>query len=126
MATPMLSPQNTLVITRGTSKTLQLTVARPDTTYYDLTGGKLVMTVKGSVYDDLPLVQKLTTNPAEGVITKPREGVVEFYLVPADTNGLPPKTYIFDVWLITASGDRYVVVPESQFVVNPGVTYLPT
>jgi hypothetical protein len=122
----MLLPENSVNIIRGTSKTLLLTVSNTDGTYYDLTGGKLVLTVKSSNYDDLPLLQKITTSAAQAVITKPREGLVEFYLDPVDTNGLDPRAYVFDVWLITAAGERYAVVPESAFVVSAGVTYLPT
>lgn len=126
MATPMLVPENSINIIRGTTKTLQLKVSQPDGNYYDLTGGKLVFTVKNGTYEDLPLLQKLTTDPAQGSITKPREGLAEFYLVPGDTNGLDPRSYVFDVWLITATGERYAVVAESVFTVAAGVTYLPT
>lgn len=126
MATSMLLPENSISIVRGTSKTLQVAVKNPDGTYLDITGGKLVFTVKAALYEDVPLFQKLTTDAAQGVITKPREGLVEFYLLPADTNGLKPQNYIFDVWLITATGERYVVIPESILAVAPGVTYLPT
>lgn len=126
MVTQMMLPENSITVIRGTSKTLLLTVTKPDGTAFDMTGGKLVFTVKEALYDDLPVLQKLTSNPTEGSITKPREGIAEFYLRPVDTNGMPPKNYVFDVWLITSGGDRFAVVPESTFVVSPGVTYLPT
>lgn len=126
MAASMLLPQNSISIVRGTSKTLQVTVTKADGTYYDITGGKLVFTVKRALYEDVPLIQKLTTDAAQGVLTKPREGIAEFYLEPRDTNGLNPQNYIFDVWLITATGDRYVVVAEAVLAITPGVTYLPT
>lgn len=120
-----LQPENSLSIVRGTTKTVLLTVRSADGTATNLTGGKLVLTVKEALYDDLPLIQKLTTDPAQAVITKPREGLVEFYFVPADTQGLVPKAYLFDVWFITETGDRYAVVPPTQFLVQAGITYLP-
>ena len=123
--TPMLLPENSLTFIRGTTKTLRLTVTKPDGSLYDLTGGRLVFTVKGALSDDLPVLQKRTNIPAEGVITDPRRGIAEFYFVPADTQGIQPCTLIFDVWLITAAGERFCVVQRSSFVVQPGVTYLP-
>lgn len=123
--TSYLAPENSVSILRGTTKTFVLTVTAPDLTPVNLTGGKLVMTVKKGLYEDLPLVQKLTTDSSQGAITKPREGLAEFYFEPRDTQGLSPMDYIFDVWLITSSGDRYAVVTPTTFRVLPGVTYLP-
>lgn len=125
MQTNFLTPENSVSILRGTTKTLQVAVTEPDGSATNLTGAKLVLTVKSALYDDLPLIQKLTTVPAQAVITKPREGLVEFYFVPADTQGLVPRDYIFDVWLLTATGQRYAVVTPTSFVVLAGVTYLP-
>ena len=123
--TNYLVPENSVSIIRGTTKTLQIAVNNPDATATNLTGGKLVLTVKTSLYDDLPLIQKLTTDPAQAVITKPREGLAEFYFEPRDTQGLSPQQYIFDIWFITATGDRYAVVAPTAFIVTAGVTYLP-
>jgi hypothetical protein len=126
MYSQMMLPENSISLVRGSSKTVLLTILKPDGCPYDLTGGKLVLTIKEFNCTDIPLLQKLTSDATQGAITKPREGIAEFYFRPVDTNGMVPKAYSFDVWLITASGDRYVVVPESSFVVSPGVTYLPT
>lgn len=125
MTAPLLQPTNSLTVIRGTSKVLRATLTKPDGSYFDITGGRLILSVKCSVYDDLPTIQKQTTVPAQGSITIPRQGIAEFYLEPADTQGLKPRDYIFDVWLITAAGDRFCVVPQSTFTVQPGVTYLP-
>lgn len=125
MAAPLLLPENSLSVIRGSSKTLGLKVTNPDGSDYNLTGCKLVFTVKPTIYEDLPLIQKLSTDAAQCVITSPRTGDAEFYLVPSDTQGLAPKKYNFDVWLVTASGERFVVVPKSTFEVQSGVTYLP-
>lgn len=126
MYSQMMLPENSISLVRGSSKTVLLTILKPDGCPYDLTGGRLVLTIKEFNCADQPLLQKLTSDPAQGAITKPREGIAEFYFKPVDTNGLTPKGYSFDVWLITASNDRYVLVPESTFLVTQGVTYLPT
>jgi hypothetical protein len=125
MTAPLLQPTNALTVVRGTSKVLQATITKPDGSYYDITGGRLIFTVKCSVFDDLPTIQKQTTIPAQGAITLPRQGIAEFYFQPSDTQGLAARDYIFDVWLITASGERFCVVQQSTFVVQAGVTYLP-
>ena len=125
MTTPILAPENAVTMIRGTSKTLTVTVSNPDGTPTNLTGGRMVLTVKPNFWTDLPLIQKLTTDPSQGVITVPREGIAEFYLVPADTIGLDTKEYVFDVWLVTATGERYAVVPPSALLLTANVTYLP-
>ena len=123
--TPYLLPENSFTVTRGSNKTLQLTVRNPDSTMTNLTGCRLILSVKLDQYEPLPLIQKLTTVPAQGAITKPREGLAEFYFVPADTQGLVPRNYIYDVWLLTADGEQYPVVPTSTLVLQAGVTYIP-
>jgi hypothetical protein len=122
---PILAPENSFTLTRGANKTLQLTVTNPDSTATNLTGCKLILSVKSDQYNDLPIVQKLSTVPSQGAITKPREGLAEFYFVPSDTQGLTPKTYIYDVWLVTTAGDQFPVVQTSNLVLLAGVTYLP-
>jgi hypothetical protein len=122
----MLLPENSLTIIRGTSKTLRVTVTHSSGEVFDLTGSRLVLTVKEASCDDLPLIQKRTNVTGEGEIPAPREGIAKFYLKPVDTNRLVTKSYTFDVWLITPLGDRYCIVQESSFVVAPGVTWLPT
>lgn len=125
MVTNYLTPENSVSITRGTTKTIRVTVTNPDGTLTNITGSKLVLTVKEDFYNDLPLIQKLTTDATQGQITKPREGEVEFYFFPSDTHGLAVKNYIFDVWLLTATGERYAVVPPTTLFVSDSVTYLP-
>jgi|GEM_PF-4314374 hypothetical protein len=122
---PLLLPANSLTIIRGTTKKLQMAVTKPDGTPYDITGGRVILTVKQALSDDLPTIQKRSNVPSEAAITIPRQGIAEFYFVPADTQGIAPCTLAFDVWLITASSERYNVVPRSSFVVQPGVTFLP-
>jgi hypothetical protein len=125
VAASQLLPQNSFSLTRGANKTLQLMVTNPDMTATNLTGSRLILSVKTDLYDELPLIQKLTTIPSQGALTKPREGLAEFYFVPADTLGLTPRTYLYDVWLITADNEQFPVVNNSSMVLQAGVSYLP-
>lgn len=117
-------PENTLTLIRGTSKTLELVVTDADGKVVDLTGGKIVMTVKALATDPNPIIQKTSDIPTQAEITVPREGKARIYLVPGDTQTLTVKQYTFDVWLVMTSGKRFAVVPPSVFEVQAGVTLL--
>lgn len=119
-----IQPENSLSIIRGTSRTLQLALTDGNGKFVDLTGAKIIMTVKTATTDINPLIQKSSDNPAQAAITVPRQGKAEIYLVPADTQTLTIKQYTFDIWLILPSGKRLVVVPPSVFDVQAGVTLL--
>lgn len=118
-------PENAVSIIRGSSKTLEMTVIDADTGKpADLTGGKVVLTVKEAVTDLNPVIQKISTDVTQAEITVPRGGIARIYLVPGDTQTLALKDYVFDVWVVLASGKRYPVVQPSVFTVQPGVTLL--
>jgi len=118
-------PENAVTIIRGTSKTLELVVTDADGKVVDLTGAKVVMSVKEFLTDTNPLVQKISDVPVQAQITLPREGKARIYLVPADTQTLAAKQYVFDVWVILSGGKRFAVVLPSTFIVQAGVTILP-
>lgn len=119
-----IQPENSLGIIRGTSRTLQLTITDATGKPVDLTGAKIVMTVKVLATDINPLIQKTTDTSSQALITVPREGKAEIYLIPADTQTLTIKQYTYDIWLILLSGKRLVVVQPSVFDVQAGVTLL--
>ena len=118
-------PENALTVIRGASKTLEMTVTDADTGLAaDLTGGRVVLTVKEAVTDTMPVIQKVSDEVTQAEITQPRKGIARIYLVPGDTQNLTLKDDVFDVWVILASGKRYPVVQPSVFTVQPGVTLL--
>lgn len=120
-----LSPANTITMTAGTSKTFNLTVTDCDGNPVDITGARIIFTVKGCVDDTQPIIQKDSNNPLEIVLTLPRLGQAQIYLQPADTLNLDPGEYVFDVWVILPSGKRYQVIIPTPFIIKAGVTYLP-
>lgn len=117
-------PINSLDVIRGSSKTLALTVLDETGAPVDLTGARVIFTVKSSPTDGVPLVQKDSNVPTQVGIDSPRTGEAKIYLQPADTHGMDPIEYIFDVWVVLASGKRYPVVQPSIFRIKPGVTVL--
>jgi hypothetical protein len=125
-----LAPENAIFITRGSAKTLALTVTDPDSdpkdpTPIDLTDARVVMSVKVKAEDRDPLIFKSSDDPDQVLITQPREGVAKIFLVPSDTKNLDIRAYVFDVWVVLSNGKPYPVVPPSVFEVEAGVTVLP-
>jgi len=121
----LLLPENSIEVIRGTSKTFELTVRDDAGVVVDLTGSRIIFSVKTCPADPLPLIQKTTDNVTQAEITVPREGKARIYLQPNDTQTLEALQYVFDVWVILTSGKRFAVVPSSIFAVKPGVTLIP-
>ena len=121
----LLYPENSIIIIRGSSKTLELTVTDDAGAMVDLTGAKVYFSVKVSVSDPQPIFQKSSLVPAQAEITVPREGKARIYLQPNDTQNLDPHEYLFDVWVILSNGKRYPVVKPSVFAVQAGVSFIP-
>ena len=117
-------PENAVSIIRGTSKTLEMLVTDSKGKPSDLTGAKVVLTVKETVGATNPIIQKISDFPAQAEITVPRSGIARIYLVPGDTQTLAIKQYVFDVWVILANAKRFAVIQPSVFEVQAGVTLL--
>lgn len=120
----LTSPENYVLVYQGSSVTLTLTVANEDGSHFDLTGARVLFTVKASAEAREPLIQKSSTVTAS---TAARTGLASILLVPADTRALAPGKYVFDVWVILPGdgGARLVVIPPSDFEVVRGITMLP-
>jgi hypothetical protein len=123
--TSILGPENLIEIIRGSTKTFELEVHDENNEYVDLTGGRVIFTVKCDIGDTAPKIQKDSLAGATQVdITVPKEGKAEIKLVPSDTQTLNLGEYVFDVWVVLASGSRNPVVGPAPFMVLPGVTVL--
>lgn len=118
----LLDAANGISVYKGASKLLLLNVVSADGKPFPINGAKLWFTVKRTINEPLPVFQKQSTNPAEIAIVAPDVGKAEISILPSDTQGLTTGTYIFDVWIELASGDRYVLIPPSDFKVERTVT----
>ena len=137
MTTPLnILPENALLVTRGTSKTLQLFVSeshsgpefedgRRHRRPVDLTGARLLFTVKRRLEDPRPLFQKTSDSGSQIEIINAKAGLAQIYLLPEDTQYLEVRDYLFDAWVVLASGSRLVVIPTSVFSIQAGVTIIP-
>jgi hypothetical protein len=121
----ILNTENSIEMFRGTSKTFDLSVVDDSGLPVDLTGAVLYFTVKERIDDPLPLVQKKSSDALQIDIYDPRAGKARIYLEPGDTQNLALKPRFFDVWAVLVSGRRYVVIPPSDFILQPTVTVLP-
>lgn len=122
----ILLPENAVSVTRGTSKTLVLTVKDKDDKPVNLTGATIYFSVKRKETDTgNPLIQKISTDSAQIEIPNPTDGIAKIYLQPSDTQNLDITQYKFDVWMVSAIGKRFVVVKPSIFNVEAAVTRIP-
>jgi hypothetical protein len=93
---------------------------------YPITGATLWFTVKAAIKSTEILIQKVSTDALQIDIDSPSAGRALIHLTPFDTNLLACRTYYYDVRIITASGQRYTIVPPSLFIVHDPLTVLAT
>lgn len=110
---------------KGSTRTLLLAITDDCALPVDLTGARIVMTVKAEFDDEFPVIYKDSLNVADIVITDLRGGEVEIYLLPSDTLSLSSEfDYMYDVWVILFSGEQVPVIPPSVFKVRSSVSVL--
>lgn len=104
---------NVVRLTRGDTARFIVTLKNEVTqqAYDILPTDTLIMTIKKSVRDSVPCIQKKNV------------GSNAFHILPTDTNGLAFGKYIYDVQLTTNNGDVYTVVEPTVFELTKEVTY---
>jgi hypothetical protein len=91
----------------------------------NLTGSRIIMTVKRELTDSNAVIQKDSQVGVSQVeLSEPKAGKAKIYFDPPDTQTLDVREYVFDVWVILASGKRYAVVPPSILEIVSGVTVI--
>ena len=118
----ILAGENQITISRGESATIFLQVLDSTNAVVDLTGGKVYFTVKVTVKDTTPLIQKTSDLITQIVITYPRLGKCEIILDASNTNTLDVGTYTYDIWVMLSSGKKYPVIKPSVFEIEESVT----
>lgn len=122
----LLLPENTIEIVKGTNRTLEVVITDLDCEPIDITGGRVVLSVKETIDDEFPLIQLDSLVPAEGSLTEPRIGKAQMLVVPANTQNLQTDfEYLYDVWYISATSKRFAVVPPSPWFVRNSITRIP-
>jgi hypothetical protein len=122
----LTAPKNAISIIRGQSKTYALAVTDKNGDPVDLTGSRVIFSVKTSFCAEDALIRKDSNNGTTEIeITNALGGLADIKIVPSDTNTLDATEYIFDVWVVLSSGKQYPVIPPSKLVVEAGVTVFP-
>lgn len=120
-----------ITVVRGANKTLLMTVRDGNKQPVDLTGAKVWFTVKHRIEDVAACISKknLLAGGVDGQIlillpqTGAQKGQAKIFLVPADTAGMDPaESYWCDAWVQLATGEKYQVVSNRPFKVEPAVT----
>lgn len=105
-----------LIIQRGTTKIINIVIYNDDDTIYALENGdKLIFGVKKSLSATDYAIKKVSTSDS-----KDGDGY-NITLEPADTQNLLGN-YLYEVALQTASGEHYIVIDCSEFVVTNTLT----
>ena len=105
-----------LIIQRGTTKIINIVIYNDDDTIYALeSGDKLIFGVKKSLSATDYAIKKVSTSDS-----KDGDGY-NITLEPADTQNLLGN-YLYEVALQTASGEYYIVIDCSEFVVTNTLT----
>lgn len=94
----------------GSDRTFRVYIKTPDLNIVNLTGCQGLMTVKTDKAATVPTFTKSTLVGAQGAIGSPDQGEMFFYIVPADTQALDIRQYVYDVKLTLATGKKYTVL----------------
>lgn len=116
----MANSPRLVTLTKGLHKTIKVRVADSLGAPYDLTGAVLYFTVKRLIGDAAATFALDTGDVAKGQITEAKAGLVEFYVVPANTSSLTTGPYFYDVQMVVAS-KTYSVIPASPLEISPSV-----
>lgn len=100
-------------LTRGDTARFTVSITNDVTNdvYEIQEGDTLTMSVKKSINDEYPILQKKVI------------GTNAFYIEPTDTQSFSFGTYKYDVQLTTAGGDVYTVIEPSSFEIMKEVTF---
>lgn len=104
---------------QGASFRRKLTLKQDDGALIDLSGYSARMQVRASLESATALIE-LTTANSRIEIQGP-EGVVILKLSPSETAGLAAGTYVYDLELVSGTGDVQRLL-EGRFVVSRNVT----
>lgn len=114
---------NSVTIIRGSSKTYALSVKDSSGNPVNLTGARIIFSMKEGFCNESAIIRKDSNNGITEIeITDPLAGMAEIKILPSDTTTLDVGEYLFDVWVILTSGKQYPVIPPSKLVIEAGVT----
>ena len=93
---------NNIFLTRGDTCVLKLSVVDSEGESYDFSNDTVQLTVKTSTYTEDVLIQTNINSDS-------------FVIMPDDTNDLSYGKYVYDVQIITPTGNVYTVIAPAEF-----------
>jgi hypothetical protein len=118
----MLLPTNGIRLSQGEDQIVEFTVTDSSGAVQDLTGARIILSVKADSTDRTPVISKTSDDISQGQIVKALSGQARFYIVSQDTKDLAPGIYLYDIWVKLSSGKKYPVIPTSVFEVTGSIT----
>ena len=107
----IVNNDGSIELTRGDTARLTVTIADETGQPYEMLDTDiLTLSVKKSVNDDEPCIQKSVT------------GTNIFVIKPSDTAGLSFGKYIYDVELSISEDDVYTIIEKTSFKIREEVT----
>lgn len=99
---------NRIYLTRGDSANITITIKDSSgEDYTPVTGDKIYFRLKKNVFGkSLILVKEIDTS------------TLTLSLVPSDTLSLDFASYRYEIELVTASGDRFTIIENGEFVIG--------
>lgn len=99
---------NRIYLTRGDSAYITISLKNNSgATYTPVSGDKIYFRLKEGIFgNNLLLVKEINTS------------TLRLELTPSDTANLNFATYRYEIELVTASGDRFTVIENGEFVVG--------
>lgn len=121
----LLALENSIDVVRGSTKIFELCVKDDHGDGVDITGSRVVFTVKCRIEDRENVIQKDSDNGiAEIELTEPKIGKAKIKLNSSDTANLELGKYVFDIWVVLPSGAKHLVVGPGDLVITAGVTVI--
>lgn len=99
-----------IFLTRSDTCALKLSVVDDNDTPYDFSNDLVQLTIKTNTYTPEIVIQKTIVGDT-------------FKIEPTDTKSLLYGKYLYDVQIITNSGDVYTVIGPSNFVLTDEVNF---
>lgn len=113
---------NEIEIAQGSDFILDVTAVDENEVAFDLTGSTMTMEVKKRHQDSTALFTK--SNGTGVTFTDAVNGIAEIQIDPADTSGLDPGDFEYDIWLESGAIGKQQVVEVAQFKVRARVTVI--
>jgi len=120
----MSTAGNRVYLFRGDTYDAEITVYDEDDVVESIVGASIIWTLRKSITDGVTLQKKNTA--AGGGADEIEDydlgnGKFRLHILPADTVGIDPGEYVYDIQLTTSGGKVYTIITDRLFI-KPDVT----